>query len=402
MVGLIRARCALCPEYVPRWASDLPRERGSAAADGPRVQSRAHARAVLVREIPAARRPASPEEARSGVGGAGETGRRVLDEAPSGGLASRHARRCSTRNASGSGAHRRHVRRRRRRMAALRLGGSRRKALDTHHRSVAARLVDVFGSLPIEEMTAQRIEHWRAGLGADRERPLTNRTRNKSLTILGGIMERATRVYGLLSNPVRDVEKLRERYDATRFDFYSSEEVWALVRAAASEQDGAIFLTAAYTGLRRGELIAMHWRDVDFDRSAVRVAGSYDNGKLTARKSGHGVGWAIEPRKPRSSGCRRSQTKRKAISATALSRVVVGPCAVREPGHARRSPCPRTGKSRGCLGVDGCPVLAGSELERFRELARIADLAGRCSSDSSLADPRRSAAATLASTSVIC
>jgi hypothetical protein len=90
-------------------------------------------------------------------------------------------------------------------------------------------------------MTAQRIEHWRAGLGADRERPLTNRTRNKSLTILGGIMERATRVYGLLSNPVRDVEKLRERYDATRFDFYSSEEVWALVRAAASEQDGAIF-----------------------------------------------------------------------------------------------------------------------------------------------------------------
>jgi integrase len=158
----------------------------------------------------------------------------------------------------------------------------------TDYRSVAARLVAVFGSLPIEEMNVQRIEVWRAGLGADRERPLTNRTRNKSLTILGGIMERATRVYGLLSNPVRDVEKLRERYDATRFDFYSAEEVWALVRAAASEQDGAIFLTAAYTGLRRGELIALRWRDVDFDRSAVRVAGSYANGKLTAPKSGHG------------------------------------------------------------------------------------------------------------------
>jgi integrase len=84
----------------------------------------------------------------------------------------------------------------------------------------------------------------------------------------------ATRVYGLPSNPVRDVEKLRERYDATRFDFYSSQEVWALARAAASEPDGAIFLTAAYTGLRRGELIALRWRDVDFDRPAVRVAGS--------------------------------------------------------------------------------------------------------------------------------
>jgi integrase len=140
----------------------------------------------------------------------------------------------------------------------------------TDYRSVAARLVDAFGSIPIEEMTAQRIEVWRAGLGAERQRPLTNRTRNKSLTILGGIMERARRLYGLPSNPVRDVDKLCERYDPTRFDFYSPEEVRALVRVAASEQDGAIFLTAAYTGLRRGELIALARRR---PRSISRTSG---------------------------------------------------------------------------------------------------------------------------------
>ena len=73
---------------------------------------------------------------------------------------------------------------------------------------------------------------------------------------------------------MRDVEKLRERYDATSFAFYSPEEVHALVRAAASEQDGALFLTAAFTGLRRGELIGLRWRDVDFQRSSIRVSGS--------------------------------------------------------------------------------------------------------------------------------
>lgn len=153
---------------------------------------------------------------------------------------------------------------------------------------VDARLVPAFGAMRLEDITADLVERWRAALGAERKKPLSNRTRNKSLTILGAVMERASKVYGLPANPVREVEKLRERYDATRFAFYSPEEVHALVRAAGSEQDGAVFLTAAFTGLRRGELIALRWRDVDFDRSAIRVAGSFSDGELTTPKSGHG------------------------------------------------------------------------------------------------------------------
>lgn len=40
----------------------------------------------------------------------------------------------------------------------------------------------------------------------------------------------------------------------------------ALVRAAESEQDAAIYLTAAFTGLRQGELLALRCRDVDLER----------------------------------------------------------------------------------------------------------------------------------------
>ena len=67
---------------------------------------------------------------------------------------------------------------------------------------------------------------------------------------------------------------------------FCPEEVWALVRAAASEQDGAIYLTAAFTGLRRGELLALRWRDVDFPGSVLRVRASYSAGALTTPKSG--------------------------------------------------------------------------------------------------------------------
>ena len=153
---------------------------------------------------------------------------------------------------------------------------------------VSSALLPTFSDLTLEDITTEMVEQWRAGLGADRGKPLSNRTRNKTLTILGAIFERARKVYGLRVNPTRDVEKLRERYDATRFDFYSPEEVLALVRAATSELDAAIYLTAAFTGLRRGELIALRWRDVDFTRSAIRVSGSYSDGVLTTPKSGRG------------------------------------------------------------------------------------------------------------------
>ena len=57
------------------------------------------------------------------------------------------------------------------------------------------------------------------------------------------------------------------------------------MRAAASEQDGAIYLTAAFTGLRMGELLALRWRDVDFELQAIRVRAGYTHRQLDTPKN---------------------------------------------------------------------------------------------------------------------
>ena len=144
---------------------------------------------------------------------------------------------------------------------------------------IAAHLLPQFGEAPIEDLTAESIESWSAAL------PVANRTKLKILTILHGVLERARRAYGLPRNPMADVQKPTHRRKLTGIDVFSVEEVMALVRAAESEQDAAVFVTAAFTGLRRGELVALRWRDVDFARRRIRVSASY-TGELSTPKSG--------------------------------------------------------------------------------------------------------------------
>jgi integrase len=146
-------------------------------------------------------------------------------------------------------------------------------------------LIPTFGHLRIEQLTTQRIERWKSEFLI---RTGQRRQAAKLVALLHSMYERAGVLYGLPRNPVAAVTRIKVNYDAARFDFYSPEEVWALVRAAASEQDGSIYLTAAFAGLRRGEIVALRWRDVDFTKRAIRVETRVVFGKVDATKGGRG------------------------------------------------------------------------------------------------------------------
>jgi integrase len=136
-----------------------------------------------------------------------------------------------------------------------------------------------FGEMQLEQLTRRDVERWLASMA---RKPST---RTKALVLLGGVFDRAQKLHGLPVNPVRGVEKPRLSR-ALDIEVLSPSEVRALVRAAADDQDAAIFLTAAFTGLRMGELLALGWRDVDFDRALLRVRANYADGALTTPKSG--------------------------------------------------------------------------------------------------------------------
>jgi integrase len=77
---------------------------------------------------------------------------------------------------------------------------------------------------------------------------------------------------------------------STEIRFLTLAEVDAMIAHAPEgmfrDIDRALWLTAALTGLRKGELLALRWRDVDWPARRVRVRRGYTRGAYGTPKSG--------------------------------------------------------------------------------------------------------------------
>ncbi|HYM80605.1 MAG TPA: site-specific integrase [Candidatus Limnocylindria bacterium] len=134
--------------------------------------------------------------------------------------------------------------------------------------TVRRHLLPHFGDdTPVGKITTEDIDAFREQLLAGH---LSRRSIQKILVILHGIFKRAKRRKWIAANPAEDAERVTFTRSGD-FSVLTPAEVEALGRAAANDQDAAIFLTAAFTGLRLGELRGLRWRDVNFANRIVHV-----------------------------------------------------------------------------------------------------------------------------------
>ena len=102
------------------------------------------------------------------------------------------------------------------------------------------------------------------------------KTTLNALGILHSIFEYARREEWVLSNPCTLVEKPRATEGDPDIRFLEPEEVEALLRGVPDDDLGRVerrmYLAAAMTGMRQGELLALRWRDIDWPARACASA----------------------------------------------------------------------------------------------------------------------------------
>src|SRR3954466_12142801 len=143
-------------------------------------------------------------------------------------------------------------------------------------------LPELGANTPLARIDTARIDALRERLLAEGQ--LSRRTVQKLLVILHGILARAKRKGWVAENAAADAERVTLKRSGD-FTVLTSVEVEAAVRATANDWEATLLTVAAFTGLRRGELRALRWQDVDFDKRLVHVRRGYGHGVFDVPKS---------------------------------------------------------------------------------------------------------------------
>ncbi len=155
--------------------------------------------------------------------------------------------------------------------------------------TLSAHLIPAFGPMPIQALSREEVRRWWRKLHDPRRDGgrLSDRNCNKLLTELRALLNWAREDFGLRSNAADGIPKHRE-HTSEAAPFFSVEEIEALTRCAADDQDALAFRVAALGGLRRGELVSLRWRNIDFVRCNIYVDESVSAGQDTRPKWGSG------------------------------------------------------------------------------------------------------------------
>ncbi len=147
-----------------------------------------------------------------------------------------------------------------------------------------------FGETPVNRIDRPRVS---AYLKQKRADGLSSKTVQNHLNFLHGVFAFSLKRGWVMNNPVAHVDRPKKaRSPHRRVRFLQPLELDALIAAVPDDPLGDVerplYLAAALTGLRQGELLALKWMDVDWLAGRVRVADNFTRGKFDSPKSHEG------------------------------------------------------------------------------------------------------------------
>jgi integrase len=164
--------------------------------------------------------------------------------------------------------------------------GRKRSTIGDYESCVRIHLAPFFGDKSVDKITPADVE---AFVALKRDEGKATKSILNYLGLLHSIFKFAEKRGLTRGNPVAAIDKPgRPEHDADirYLDQVDLEALIVAVPAGPREStERTIYLTAAMTGLRQGELIALRWKDIDWSAGRIRVRQNYVRGEFGSPKS---------------------------------------------------------------------------------------------------------------------
>jgi integrase len=151
---------------------------------------------------------------------------------------------------------------------------------DAYRLTIATYIAPTLGDVPVPELGPAAIEHLYGELldhGGRNDRPLALATIRHVHGVLHKALADAVRTDLLAANPADRValprRDLRDDAPAT-VQAWTAEEARRFIHQTCNDEHATLWAVALGTGMRRGELLGLRWRDVDLDDRLVTVTGA--------------------------------------------------------------------------------------------------------------------------------
>ncbi len=137
-----------------------------------------------------------------------------------------------------------------------------------HDAARMRRLLQSFGGKPVDALTPQDVERFKADLKAE---GWTDATVNRYLALVKSTLNLALRNGKIERSPAKPVKLFQENNARVR---YLTEDEEARLFNALPVELKPLIAVALHTGLRKGELLHLRWNDVDFHAGTLTITRS--------------------------------------------------------------------------------------------------------------------------------
>lgn len=143
-------------------------------------------------------------------------------------------------------------------------------------RMLTSRVYPVFGHMRIDKITHHHIQAFiddlaKNGKNKRTDEPLSVKTLIHHLNFLSDIFNYAVRLEIISDSPCKNI--MLPKRDKKEKSIYTIEEIEQLLKMLETQpiKYRAFFTLAIYSGFRRGELLGLEWKDIDWENEVISV-----------------------------------------------------------------------------------------------------------------------------------